>query len=241
MEARTPDTTERDAYTRTELKRAIEAILFAAEEAVDAERLVRVFTDVTGFDTVSRDDVVSAVDELNTEYAVSGRSLRIRNWAGGFRLTTDQEVAGYVKAYFEADRAQRLSRTLLETLAIVAYRQPVTRPEIDFVRGVDSDYAVRKLMELRLVDVVGRSEAVGRPLLYGTTPHFLEQFGLPDLEALPTLREVEEILNDPAFNRERARLLALEEQEQAIEKVEGEISMESHQNDQNGAEAEQGG
>ena len=93
---------------------------------------------------------------------------------------------------------------------MVAYKQPVTKPEVDFVRGVDSDYGLRKLMELDMVDVIGRSEAVGRPLLYGTSSTFLEKFGLRTLQDLPNLREVEEILNDPAFNSEKARMVLME-------------------------------
>jgi segregation and condensation protein B len=95
----------------------------------------------------------------------------------------------------------------METLAILAYRQPVTKPEVDFVRGVDSDYAVRRLLDLGLVDVRGRADSVGRPLLYGTTDRFLELFGLNALGDLPNLREIESILDDPSFHRERARLL----------------------------------
>ena len=98
---------------------------------------------------------------------------------------------------------------------MVAYKQPVTRPEVDFVRGVNSDYALRKLMELELVDVEGRSESLGRPLLYGTTPNFLEQFGLDTLDDLPTIREVEELLDDPHFDDERAQLLQLDTEDAA--------------------------
>jgi segregation and condensation protein B len=97
----------------------------------------------------------------------------------------------------------------METLAILTYKQPASKPEIDYVRGVDSDYALRRLLDVGLVDVVGRSDSVGRPLLYGTTARFLEEFGLSALDDLPNLREIEELLDDPAFNKERARLLML--------------------------------
>lgn len=220
----------------TELLQAIEAILFAATEPVTAVRLAAVFSEVTGVESVSESDIERAVELLNETLDEQGRALRVRFWAGGYRLTTSLEVERYVKAYVQEDRSHRLSRTLLETLAIVAYRQPVTRPEIDFVRGVDSDYAVRTLMELHLVDVVGRSDTLGRPLLYGTTQRFLDQFGLSDLSGLPTLREIEEILSDPAFKRERANLLAIGEQENAIEQVqsEGAVNQEEHSEAGNG-------
>lgn len=207
------------AGLQIELKRATESILFAAEEPVTAAQIAATFSSVTGTDDFSESDVEEIITALNSEYADTGRALRINRWGGGFRLATDSSVSHYVKAYFQTDRSRRLSRSLLETLAIIAYRQPVTRPEIEFIRGVDSDYAVRKLLDLHLIDVVGRSDAVGRPLLYGTTPNFLEQFGLASLEEMPTLREVEEILNDPAFDRERAQLLSVQEQEDALERV----------------------
>ena len=102
----------------------------------------------------------------------------------------------------------------METLAVIAYKQPVTKPEIDFVRGVNADYALRKLLETRFVAVVGRDESVGRPLLYGTTNAFLEQFGLSSVDDLPRPREIDELLEDPAFTRERAELLATLEPDQ---------------------------
>ncbi len=97
---------------------------------------------------------------------------------------------------------------MLETLAVIAYKQPVTKPEVDHVRGVGSDYALRQLLERDFVAISGRGEGVGRPLLYATTDRFLDQFGLAHLGELPSTREIEEILSDPSFTKERARLLA---------------------------------
>lgn len=221
MELRAFDSTDLAPNARARLKRAIEAILFAADQPVEAERMAHVFHEVTGSSDFGTTDVEAAVEELNTEYAMAGRVFRIRRWAGGYRLSTDEDAAAFIQTFFQENRSKRLSQSLLETLAIVAYRQPITRPEIDFIRGVDSGYAIRKLMEMQFADVVGRSDAVGRPLLYGTTRHFLEQFGLDTLDDLPTLREIEEILADPAFNRERAELLSLQERDQALEQVSG--------------------
>ncbi len=192
-----------------ELERAVEALIFASDEPVTAGQIAEVFAEVSREPRPTTEQVERAVDRLNAGYEAAERALRIRRWAGGFRMSTTEEVAPYLKVYFSYERRRRLSRSLMETLAILAYRQPATKPEIDFVRGVDSDYALRKLMEIGLADVVGRSETVGRPLLYGTTPRFLEDFGLARLDDLPNLREIEELLDDPAFNRERARLLML--------------------------------
>ncbi|RMF52572.1 MAG: SMC-Scp complex subunit ScpB [Bacteroidetes bacterium] len=199
--------TDGEAPVRRSLERVCEAMIFAADEPLAPARIAAVYAEVTGEPRPPVSAIEEAVDRLNAAYEATERTFRIHRWAGGYRMATEPELAPYVRALFEDTRQRRLSRSLMETLAVVAYRQPVTKPEVDYVRGVDSDYALRRLLELNLIDVVGRSEAVGRPLLYGTTARFLEQFGLQSLGELPNLREVEELLNDPAFNRERARLL----------------------------------
>ena len=124
-------------------------------------------------------------------------------------MATIDETAPFLQEFFRQELRTKLSRPLMETLAILSYRQPVTRVEIDQVRGVNSDYALRKLLELNLITITGRSESVGNPLLYATTDHFLETFGLNDLDALPNLRDIETLLDDPDFSKERARLLVL--------------------------------
>jgi len=188
-------------------------MIFAADDPVSAEKIAEVFTEVTGRPKPSADEVRNALRRLNDEYTETGRALEIREWGGGFRLVTRQPLSPFVQALHVGEQEVSLSRSLMETLAVIAYKQPVTRPEVDFVRGVNSDYAIRKLMEMNLVDVRGRADSLGRPLLYGTTDRFLEQFGLIDLDDLPTLREVEELLDDPSFDEERAKLLKLDVEE----------------------------
>lgn len=197
------------------LRKATEALLFAADDPIGAERIAEIVADVTGETALDAERVEAVIETLRETYAANGRAFEIVAWAGGYRLVTRDDVAPFVKAMVQDEQRQSLSRSLLETVAVVAYKQPVTRPEVDFVRGVNSDYALRKLMELELVDVKGRSESLGRPLLYGTTPDFLEQFGLNSLDDLPTIREVEELLDDPNFDDERAQLLQLKTEEAA--------------------------
>jgi segregation and condensation protein B len=189
------------------LEQVVEALVFASDQPIEAIRIAGIYGDVTGQECPAAVDVERSVGILNDRYAEQDRPLRIESWAGGYRMATVPEVAPYIKELFQSQRQRRLSRSLLETLAILAYRQPATRPEIEFVRGVNCDYAVRRLLELGIVDVVGRSESVGTPLIYGTTNRFLELFGLNSLEDLPNLREIESILDDPAFHRERALLM----------------------------------
>ena len=200
-----PDTDDR----AEELARAVEALVFATDKPVTSDQIAEVFAEITREPRPSSEQIQHGVDRLNARYEQQRGALRIQAWAGGYRMATTEEVTPYLKAFFRHDRQRRLTRSLMETLAILAYKQPATKPEIDYVRGVDSDYALRRLLDIGLIDVVGRSDSVGRPLLYGTTSHFLEAFGLSDLVGLPNLREIEELLNDPAFNKERARLLML--------------------------------
>ena len=186
---------------------AVEALIFASDVPLRPEDVARAYGEVTGTEHGAA-EVEEAVGRLNAAYRTGGRAFRIQRWAGGLRMATVEEVNPFVSALFEDDAAKRLSRSLLETLAVIAYKQPVTRPEVDHVRGVNSDYALRQLLERDFVTIAGRGEGIGRPLLYATTDRFLEQFGLDALDALPTPREIEDLLADPAFNRERAKLLA---------------------------------
>jgi segregation and condensation protein B len=196
------------------LEEAAEAIIFAADEPVKPQRIAEIVAEVTGQPQVSDEDVHAAVEQLNKEYEASDRALEIHEWGEGYRMATRSTLSPFVQTLFVGEQEKSLSRSLMETLAVIAYRQPVTRPEVDFIRGVNSDYAIGKLLEMELVDVEGRADSLGRPLLYGTTELFLEQFGLKSLDDLPTLREVEELLDDPAFDEERAKLLRLDKEEE---------------------------
>lgn len=191
------------------LDRLVEAMLFEAAEALSSDVLARRAGAALGT-PVARAEVEAAVERLRIRLDSTGSAVGVFAWAGGHRLATRADLSDLLAAS-QAETpsaARKLSPALLEALAVVAYRQPVTKPEVDFVRGVDSDYALRRLAEMGLVADVGQADTIGRPTLYATTPAFLDAFGLPSLDALPPMREVEEVLADPAFNHERARLLA---------------------------------
>ena len=192
--------------TTPDFDAAVEALVFAAEEPIDATTIAQSWAEATGLDVPKPGEVNDAVDRINGRLLETERPYSIERWGGGYRFATRKGLAPFLKALFVTDRQRKLSRTLMESLAILAYRQPVSRSELEFVRGVDCDYAIRKLLEFGLIDVVGRSERVGRPLLYGTTDRFLELFGLHTLDELPNLRELESILDDPAFQKEKAKL-----------------------------------
>jgi len=160
-----------------DLARAIECVLFASPETLPGSRLCEVLA-------AEQERLEQGVERLRGMLVDSG--LQVVEIAGGYQLATRPEYASYVHRLLQPAPA-RLSAQALETLAIIAYRQPMTRPEIDSIRGVNSQHAVASLVEKGLVTTVGRKDAVGRPLLYGTTPHFLTSFGLRDLRELPNL------------------------------------------------------
>lgn len=162
----------------------IEALLFASPDPVPAERLAEA-------SRLPDTEVRLLLARLQDVLKSSTRGLVLQEVAGGFRLYTKPEFADAV-ARLMGPRNLGLTQAALETLAVVAYRQPVTRAEIDAIRGVRSESTVATLVERRLIREVGRKEAVGRPIMYGTTPQFLEHFGLRDLAELPPLKDVEQ-------------------------------------------------
>ena len=172
------------------LEQIVEALLFAADEPLSARRLASALDRAT---PAAVEEVVRALDQA---YATGGRAFRIVEIAGGWRIVTRPELAPWVARLRETGGVPRLSQAALETLAIVAYRQPVARSELESIRGVTVDGVLRTLVDRDLVRIAGRGEGLGRPLLYGTTPHFLEYFGLPDLEALPRPEELEILFAD---------------------------------------------
>lgn len=174
----------------TRPSRLIEALLFASEAPLTAADLARVDDDY------DEEKVESLVAELKEEYDTEERAFGIFEIAGGYQILTRPEYAHVLEQYDTVPLSSRLSGAALETLAIVAYRQPVGRAEIEEIRGVGAGGVLRTLLERELVEVVGRGEGLGRPLLYGTSRHFLEHFGFRSLEELPRSDELAVILAD---------------------------------------------
>lgn len=168
-----------DART-AEVRMALEAILLLADEPLTATELAQAVE-------AGRREVETVLAELAGEAERRGSGILLRQVAGGWRLFTNPAVAPYVEQFVLSSRHSRLTKAALETLAIVAYKQPVTRHQIAGIRGVNSDGVIRALVDRGLVAEVGREEGPGRPMVYGTTPDFLERLGLPSLSALPPL------------------------------------------------------
>ena len=173
--------------SRSELEAALEAVLFAAAQPVPIERLSGLF------EGVAPEEFDAALVALRARYLPEpGRGLFIEEVAGGLRIVTAPEYHGYLKKFFDAAGGNKLSMAAIETLAIIAYRQPVTAPEVQEMRGKQSSAVIKNLLEKRLIRISGRKEVVGRPFLYSTTRDFLMHFGLKSLQELPPLEEFEE-------------------------------------------------
>ena len=170
----------------SEKRRIVEAVILGSPEPISPQRVATVIP----YCKPAKVNVL--VEDLNAEYAEQGRSFEIAEVAGGYQARTLPEFATFLQQ-IQPQRPLRLSKAALETLAIVAYRQPVTRAEIEDVRGVDAGAVVRSLMERKLLRLEGHKEVPGRPMLFGTTRRFLEVFGLEKLEDLPSLRQLEEL------------------------------------------------
>ena len=179
------------------LAREVEALLMAAEKPLSVEHLC----ELTG---AGAEAVEQAVSRVESALALGGHAMQAVFLAGGYRLVTDPELGAVVSRLFEGRRPGRLTRAALETLAVVAYSQPCTRAHVEAVRGVNCDSAMKTLLEREFVTIAGRMETPGRPLLYSTTPAFLEYFGLGSLEHLPRLDEIGNLLALGADDLERA-------------------------------------
>jgi segregation and condensation protein B len=186
--------------TDREQRRAIaEALIFAAEEPVSLAELGEILE-------VAPEEAEATVNDIRAAYQQPGRGLRLSEVAGGLRFTTRPDYHPWVKILFRNQRTVRLTRAALQTLAIIAYKQPVTGPEIEEIRGVDAAGLLKNLLDKRLITILGRKDVVGRPILYGTTKEFLLQFGLKGLDDLPNLEEFEELLKADMGGAEAAEV-----------------------------------
>ncbi len=195
----------------------IEALIFSSDEPISAADLIKAIKGIDGEDTqITNDEVDKCVDEINSAYEEKNISFRIIRISEGYLFATRPEYAKYV-GYLSTEKSKRrLSQAALETLAIIAYKQPITKPELESIRGVNSDYILGTLLEKNLIAIKGRAESIGRPLLYATTNEFLKFFALNKLSDLPKPREIEEIMQDEDFIEQKNKIMmnALEENEE---------------------------
>ncbi len=206
----------------------IEALIFSSDDSLSSDEIIGAIKSIDGEDVVlTKDEVDNTVDLLNQKYTESGNSFRILRIANGYLYATSEEFAKYV-GYLSSERTKRrLSQAALETLSIIAYKQPVTKPELESIRGVNSDYILTTLLEKALITIKGRAETVGRPLLYGTTDEFLKYFGLNNLSDLPKPREIDEIMQDEDFIEQKRKIMMTDLEEKLEESIGGAIDADS--------------
>ena len=171
------------------IKSAMESMMFTWGEPLEAEMAADVFN-------ITKEEAYECFKELQAEYEQEGRGIVIREVNKAFQFVTREENADYVRRLCTPVKAKKLSQSALEVLAIIAYKQPVTKGEMEAIRGIKCDRVVEGLMNKNLIEEVGRSSAIGRPILYGTTDTFLKNFGFTSLKELPDIEDIESVIND---------------------------------------------
>lgn len=209
------------------IKRIIEVLIFISESALSVDKIKDVLEKEADEGLIKE-----LVEELKAEYVKEGRPFNVTEVAGGFQMVTDPKYASWIKK-FKAKTPPKLSRASLETLAIIAYRQPVTRADIEFVRGVNAEGVTATLLEKGLIRVVGRKEGPGRPYCYGTNKFFLEHFSMKSLEELPGLKEFTE--KDVELPSDRHQMVEMQEEGTELQEVkavgEEELKVEEAENE----------
>ncbi len=201
----------------TRLSSVIEALIFASPDPISWEKISAVIKESEEELDLDKLVIGKIIDQLNTRFEENDLSFRIEETGGGYTFVTQPRYHPWLSIFQHENAYRRLSQPAIETLAIVAYRQPITKPEVDSIRGVDSGYILRQLLEKMLVRVAGRADSPGKPLLYKTTNYFLKHFGINSVDELPKPREIDEILKDDDMAEHRRllmeRQLELEDEE----------------------------
>ncbi|HZY10281.1 MAG TPA: SMC-Scp complex subunit ScpB [Bacteroidota bacterium] len=201
-----------------------EALIFASDEPITAHQIIEILGSTDNHTPrirIKEEEVLQIIRELNAQYVRESRSFRIIQVAGGYQFATMPTFAEWLGRLVKEKAKRKLSQVTLETLSVIAYKQPVTKPEMEAIRGVSADYSIQKLLERGLITIVGRAASPGRPLLYGTTQDFLKHFGLNDLSELPKPREIEEIMADQGLEMERELLKRMGKTDEEIEESMG--------------------
>jgi segregation and condensation protein B len=186
----------------------IEALIFSSDEPITSGEIIKAVKGLDGDEVqISQKDIDDCINELNKKYENSNLSFRVLNIANGYLFATNKEYAKYVGFLSSEKSKRRLSQAALETLSIIAYKQPITKPELETIRGVNSDYILSTLLEKKLITITGRAESIGRPLLYSTTDEFLKYFALSKISDLPKPRELNEIMQDEDFIEQKRKIM----------------------------------
>lgn len=204
---------QRAAFAVPSFRQILEALVFACDEPLTPREIIGLLDTLEEGERprrVTEESILEHIEEINRQLEETGRPFRVVKVAGGWQFATQQQYAPWLGKMLRERTKRKLSVAALESLAVIAYKQPVTKPELEAIRGVNADYVLRSLLERNLVAIVGRAASPGRPLLYGTTKEFLKHFGLNDLAELPKLREIDELMAEAEFEIEKKLLREME-------------------------------
>lgn len=191
----------------TRLISVIEALIFASQDPISWDHISGIISESEEEIQLEKASVEQIIDQLNLRYEENDLAFRIEEIGGGFTFVTQPRYYPWLSIFQHENAYRKLSQSAIESLSIVAYRQPITKPEVDQIRGVDSGYILRQLLEKMLIKVSGRADSPGKPLLYKTTDHFLKHFGINSVSELPRPREIDEILRDDDMAEHRRLLM----------------------------------
>ncbi len=174
------------------LAQHVESLIFTSEQAISPDEIISCLKTVYGWE-LKKDDITVAVNELKERYQDDLYSFELNEIAGGYQFLSKKDYHGAIHVMLQLKEKKRLSTAALETLAIIAYKQPITKPELEHIRGVSCDYSIQKLLEKELIVIAGKSDGPGKPLLYGTSRNFMDHFGLSSVKDLPKLKDIQSI------------------------------------------------
>lgn len=173
----------------------IESLIFSSEDAITLKEIKKVLQ-ATFEQNFDKKDILESIDRIMAKYKQEDFAIEIVEISGGYQFLSKGAYFNTIGHYLKISSRKKLSKAALETLAIIAYKQPVTKTELEKIRGVSCDYSIQKLLEKELVEILGRSESPGRPILYGTSQKFMNYFGLKDLKELPQLKDIKQEVNE---------------------------------------------
>ncbi len=174
------------------LQQNIEALIFTSEQALTPDEIISCLKTVYGWE-LRKEDIVNAADQIKEKYRDESYSFELTEIAGGYQFLSKKEFHSAIHIMLQLKEKKRLSTAALETLAIIAYRQPMTKPELEHIRGVSCDYSIQKLLEKELIVISGKSDGPGKPLLYSTSKNFMDHFGLSSVKDLPKLKDIQSV------------------------------------------------
>ncbi len=224
------------------LAQHVESLIFTSELAISPEEIISCLKTVYGWE-LKKEDIVLAVKEIKDRYNDDIYSFELNEIAGGYQFLSKKDYHAAIHVMLQLKEKKRLSTAALETLAIIAYKQPITKPELEHIRGVSCDYSIQKLLEKELIVIAGKSDGPGKPLLYSTSRNFMDHFGLSSVKDLPKLKDIQSIdsneIGNPSEMNDDNQEEVIESFEETIVEFDESETQDVSENPANGSETEQ--